>query len=47
MRKTYKPPVCQAIIASDEDVLTASQYVEVSTQEEGNMDDPSNAVVYW
>ena len=47
MKKTYETPVCQAIIASDEDILTVSQFVEVNTDDEGNFDDPSNAVITW
>ena len=46
MKKTYETPVCQAIIASDEDILTASQFTTANkVNDEGDFE--NGGVIYW
>ena len=45
MKKTYETPVCQAIIASDEDILTTS-FVEVE-KNSGQGGFENGGVIEW
>ena len=48
MKKTYETPVCQAIIASDEDILTTSttEYVDAKVGD-GTGDFDHGGIIYW
>ena len=46
MKKIYETPICQTVITSDEDILTASKFINFAEKKEGSFDD-SDAVVYW
>ena len=47
MKKTYETPVCRAIIASDEDILTASKFTTADQVDgQGGFDD-KGGVIYW
>lgn len=49
MKKTYETPVCQAIIASDEDILTASDFTVA--EQESDPEKPGGykdgAIIQW
>jgi len=46
MKKLYETPVCQTVYTAEEDILTASSFVEFVKGGEGSFDQ-GGAVIEW
>ena len=47
MKKIYETPICQTVITSDEDILTASTFTLITDKVNGEGGFDDGAIIQW